>query len=294
MAEPHIASSQALDGISTDNNLDTGPTAYHAQWSADSRRVAVAFRSERHVAELNLYAIEGHRAHLVSGPSLYQEVTGRDVGPRTICGQSPGDHLARAPAFPARERRLFLTSDAGFGRGLGAYGKATEKGETGKSRSNSRPNGLCGVRPSPLPHRRSAGGKIPRYCRLRNGSCKAPGQTGGIDEKVHRRFACFLIVHHRRPMRKLAVAADQGDHSFRRRQRRRCGAAAVLRPPRGGAGPADRDREPVGAGGTLGTGMVAKADPDGYSILANSTALTITPAIFDNLTYDVARILRRC
>src|SRR3954464_4544470 len=40
----------------------------------------------------------------------------------------------------------------------------------------------------------------------------------------------------------------------------------------------------VGAGGTLGTAMVAKADPDGYSILANSTALTITPAIFDNLT----------
>src|SRR4051812_26963450 len=42
----------------------------------------------------------------------------------------------------------------------------------------------------------------------------------------------------------------------------------------------------VGAGGTLGTAMVAKADPDGYSILANSTALTITPAIFNNLSYD--------
>src|SRR3954466_10431363 len=39
----------------------------------------------------------------------------------------------------------------------------------------------------------------------------------------------------------------------------------------------------AGAGGTLGTGMVAKADPDGYSILANSNALTITPAIFTNL-----------
>jgi len=47
----------------------------------------------------------------------------------------------------------------------------------------------------------------------------------------------------------------------------------------------------VGAGGTLGTAMVAKADPDGYSILANSSALTITPAIFTNLTYDVSKDL---
>ena len=39
----------------------------------------------------------------------------------------------------------------------------------------------------------------------------------------------------------------------------------------------------VGAGGTVGTGAVAKADPDGYSILAHSSALTIAPAIFPNL-----------
>ena len=47
----------------------------------------------------------------------------------------------------------------------------------------------------------------------------------------------------------------------------------------------------AGAGGTFGTGMVAKADPDGYSILANSNALTITPAIFANLPYDVSKDL---
>jgi tripartite-type tricarboxylate transporter receptor subunit TctC len=41
----------------------------------------------------------------------------------------------------------------------------------------------------------------------------------------------------------------------------------------------------VGAGGTLGTGQVTKADPDGYSILAHSSALTIAPAIFSNLTF---------
>jgi tripartite-type tricarboxylate transporter receptor subunit TctC len=47
----------------------------------------------------------------------------------------------------------------------------------------------------------------------------------------------------------------------------------------------------VGAGGTLGTGQVAKADPDGYSILAHSSALTIAPAIFPNLTFDSTKDL---
>jgi tripartite-type tricarboxylate transporter receptor subunit TctC len=46
-----------------------------------------------------------------------------------------------------------------------------------------------------------------------------------------------------------------------------------------------------GAGGTLGTAMVAKADPDGYSILADSSALTIAPAIFPNLTFDTTKDL---
>lgn len=46
-----------------------------------------------------------------------------------------------------------------------------------------------------------------------------------------------------------------------------------------------------GAGGTVGTGLVAKAEPDGYSILAHSSALTIAPAIFPNLTFDARRDL---
>ena len=41
-----------------------------------------------------------------------------------------------------------------------------------------------------------------------------------------------------------------------------------------------------GAGGTLGTALVARAEPDGYSVLAHSSALTIAPAIFPNLTFD--------
>jgi tripartite-type tricarboxylate transporter receptor subunit TctC len=47
----------------------------------------------------------------------------------------------------------------------------------------------------------------------------------------------------------------------------------------------------AGAGGTLGTAVVAKAEPDGYSILAHSSALTIAPAIFPNLTFDATRDL---
>jgi tripartite-type tricarboxylate transporter receptor subunit TctC len=47
----------------------------------------------------------------------------------------------------------------------------------------------------------------------------------------------------------------------------------------------------AGAGGALGSAVVAKADPDGYSILAQSSALTIAPAIFPNLTFDARKDL---
>jgi tripartite-type tricarboxylate transporter receptor subunit TctC len=47
----------------------------------------------------------------------------------------------------------------------------------------------------------------------------------------------------------------------------------------------------TGAGGTVGSGFVAKADPDGYTILAHGSALTISPALYRNLGYDPARDL---
>src|SRR6185437_4443992 len=46
-----------------------------------------------------------------------------------------------------------------------------------------------------------------------------------------------------------------------------------------------------GAGGTVGTAAVAKAEPDGYTVLAHSSALTIAPAIFSNLAFDARRDL---
>jgi tripartite-type tricarboxylate transporter receptor subunit TctC len=47
----------------------------------------------------------------------------------------------------------------------------------------------------------------------------------------------------------------------------------------------------AGAGGAVGTAAIAKSEPDGYSILAHSSALTIAPAIFPNLSYDATKDL---
>jgi tripartite-type tricarboxylate transporter receptor subunit TctC len=47
----------------------------------------------------------------------------------------------------------------------------------------------------------------------------------------------------------------------------------------------------AGGGGTLGSAQVAKADPDGYSILAQSSALAIAPAIFPSAAFDPVRDL---
>jgi tripartite-type tricarboxylate transporter receptor subunit TctC len=46
-----------------------------------------------------------------------------------------------------------------------------------------------------------------------------------------------------------------------------------------------------GAGGTLGVGAVVRAEPDGYTILANSSAHAIAPWIVPNLPYDTAKDL---
>lgn len=45
----------------------------------------------------------------------------------------------------------------------------------------------------------------------------------------------------------------------------------------------------VGAGGTVGAAAVAKADPDGYTILANGSGHTIAPALYPNLSYRPAQ-----
>jgi tripartite-type tricarboxylate transporter receptor subunit TctC len=46
----------------------------------------------------------------------------------------------------------------------------------------------------------------------------------------------------------------------------------------------------AGAGGMLGTLQVTKAEPDGYTLLANSSALTIAPAIFSSMAFDTKEL----
>jgi tripartite-type tricarboxylate transporter receptor subunit TctC len=44
-----------------------------------------------------------------------------------------------------------------------------------------------------------------------------------------------------------------------------------------------------GAGGTIGIAAVAKAEPDGYTVLVHSSSYTITPSTYPNAPYDTLR-----
>lgn len=44
-----------------------------------------------------------------------------------------------------------------------------------------------------------------------------------------------------------------------------------------------------GAGGTIGSGTVARSDPDGYTLLINASAHSAAPAVYPNLPYDPAK-----
>ncbi|MDF1486105.1 tripartite tricarboxylate transporter substrate binding protein [Ramlibacter sp. H39-3-26] len=46
-----------------------------------------------------------------------------------------------------------------------------------------------------------------------------------------------------------------------------------------------------GANGNIGNGMVAKAAPDGYTVLYNTSSIALSPALYKHMTYDVQRDL---
>ena len=54
--------------------LDTGPDAFSAKWSADSRQVSITYRVDRREAVMVRYRIENGRATRISGPV---KVTGK-------------------------------------------------------------------------------------------------------------------------------------------------------------------------------------------------------------------------
>src|SRR4051812_26959803 len=45
----------------------------------------------------------------------------------------------------------------------------------------------------------------------------------------------------------------------------------------------------AGAGGTIGADIVAKSNPDGYTLLITSTTFTISPTVYRRLPYDSQR-----
>ena len=133
MAEPLHRKLARLDDIGSGNNLDTGANAYRAVWAPDSRHVAVIFRSDRHVLELNLYSVENGRTQLISGPSLFRDVTSREVGAEENFGHRVSTiEWTGTRRFRLREHHLFLTAKTGLTRLLGAYGKQTQKLDDGR------------------------------------------------------------------------------------------------------------------------------------------------------------------
>jgi hypothetical protein len=132
MAEPAHRRLARLPDIGPEAFLDTGPHAYQAVWSADSRHVAVNFRSDRHVLELNLYAIENRRADLISGSTLFRDVSSRDVGRDENYGYRVAWITWTGPRrFLLREQHTFHVPDASALRKLGAYGKVASTRDDG-------------------------------------------------------------------------------------------------------------------------------------------------------------------
>jgi len=133
MAEPAHRKIVALNDISSDNNLDTGPDAYHAFWSKDSRHVGIAFRSSRHEVTLNLYRVENRKAYEIAGPDLFKEVTHRAIGEDdgltasiSIVDWHDGNR------FLFRLSQTFVTSDDKLTKLFGAYGRNAEKLDDGR------------------------------------------------------------------------------------------------------------------------------------------------------------------
>ncbi len=183
MAEPAHRRIAPLADIP--GRLDTGPGAYYAFWSADSRSVAVTFRSDRHIVELNLYRIEGRRAQAIRGPT---PVPGshqpRSRATMTTCASSIPEFEWKGPArFVIEERRLFQTSDPGFVRMMGAYGKIGDKAAEGQFFVEFSAEADCVLMPGqPLLRRRSQGRQVRRV---------TPSSRGRHFRRV-RRFDLFL------------------------------------------------------------------------------------------------------
>lgn len=135
MAEPGHRKLMTLDNVSEDNILDSAPDAFHAAWSADSRTVAVSFRSERHIVALNIYAVDGKATdgkavRLLEAPDLFRDATGisadraGDIDMRTSV---PALTWLSPRRFHLTEYRVFVADDTALAGKLGPLGKASKR-----------------------------------------------------------------------------------------------------------------------------------------------------------------------
>jgi hypothetical protein len=125
MAEPSHRRITALDDITSHDILDSGPTAFHASWALDSRHAAVAFRPDRHVIITLLYRIERGRAVEIGGPSLFKDVTSREVHSQNDDERVSVTRLKwlNPRRFVLTEYRYFITTSPNLLRSLGRFGK---------------------------------------------------------------------------------------------------------------------------------------------------------------------------
>lgn len=142
MTEPAHKKIARLDAINSENALDSAADAYQAEWSPDSRHVAVIFRSERHVMAMRLYEIRNNRPRLMSGPDLLDEaIKGAAVSSEDYDMRSRSAVLSwRSPSrFSSKERRLFHASSRDLSRALGAFAKETRDPDTKTIGSDNKP-----------------------------------------------------------------------------------------------------------------------------------------------------------
>ena len=140
--EPAHKVAGRLDGIAPDDLLDTAPEGFHAVWSSDSLRVAVLFRSDRHVLEMRVYTVDGRNARLVSGPDLLDDaIKGRQF--------SLDDYNIRARTFQLSwqgpqqftviAKWLYDAPDRRLAAALGAYAKESPNTSQTSTDDNGKP-----------------------------------------------------------------------------------------------------------------------------------------------------------
>jgi hypothetical protein len=125
MAEPEHRRIGPLEEVGPDI-LDTGPEAYRAVWSRDSRHVGLFYRADRHIMAMRLYRIQNRRAYPIVGDTLFQAVAKRPVDQSDDLElRSSSDELTwlGTARFVLKERRFVRTRTPELARTLGSFGK---------------------------------------------------------------------------------------------------------------------------------------------------------------------------